>query len=480
VESQPGRTTRTLAIAVVALLALAAGWWPLGLEPEAQRALAILVVAGGLWATEAVPVPVTALMIPVLGVMLGVAPARKAFAGFGDPIVFLFLGTFLLTEAAARHGLNQRLARAVLGSSWVRRSPSRMIWAMALVGVTLSAWVNNTATTALLVPLALSAERLGQRRLLVGVLLMTAYAPTLGGLTTPVGTAPNLIGLRLLEEATGSRPSFAAWSALCAPLAILTALLAGAWLSRGLGRGAAAKNATPPAAEIAPAPEPRGPWNLAERLLIPIYVVVVLLWITPGILEASGFRGAPWLVAWKARLPEAVVPLLGAVVLFVLPSGDRNRPRILDLSVIPRVDWGTLMLFGGGLSLGAMMFDSGLARAIGEAIFAHMPISGTFGIVLAAALMGVLVSEVTSNTASASLVIPVVLALSQAAGADPVKPALAATIGCSFGFMLPVSTPPNALVYGTGRLTIREMIVNGVLLDAVGVLLVAGWVTLLG
>jgi len=207
---------------------------------------------------------------------------------------------------------------------------------------------------------------------------------------------------------------------------------------------------------------------------------VVLLWITPGVLAATPLAGSAWVKGWQARLPEPAVPLIGALLLFALPASGRGSARILDVSAFRRVDWSTILLFGGGLSLGGMMFESGLARALGEAIFSLMPGSGTFGIVLAATLMAVLVSEMTSNTASASLVVPVVLALAQAAGVDPVKPALAPTVGCSFGFMLPVSTPPNALVYATGRVTMREMIVNGALLDAAGVLMVAGWVTAMG
>lgn len=214
--------------AIGALLVL---WVPIpGLEPRAHATLAILTLAGAWWMTEALPVPVTALFIPVLGIVLGVFPAKEAFAGFGDPIVFLFLGTFLLTDAAAVHGLNRRLARGVLGSRWVRGHPQRMVWAIALLGCTISAWVNNTATTALLLPLALSAERFGSPRLLTGVLLMCAYAPSLGGLATPVGTAPNLIGLRLIEEHLGSRPSFAGWCAAFAPLAIVGTAMSAAWL----------------------------------------------------------------------------------------------------------------------------------------------------------------------------------------------------------------------------------------------------------
>jgi sodium-dependent dicarboxylate transporter 2/3/5 len=477
VEEPTGRT-RPLVVLLVALAAVVVASLPLGLEPAAQRVLAILVVAGGLWATEALPVPITALAIPVLGVALGAAPAKSAFAGFGDPIVFLFLGTFLLTDASERHGLNQRLADAVLGSSWVRRRPSRMVWAIAFLGVAISAWVNNTATTAMLLPLAFAAERVGGRRLLVVVLLMTSYAPSLGGLATPVGTAPNLIGLRLLEQASGHRPSFVAWTAMCAPLAIVATAITGWWLVRRAGPEARVAISVPAAAAAALPRVAARAWTLAERILVPTFVIVILFWIVPGILDATSLRGTPWLETWRARLPEPVVPLFGALALFLLPSGDGAGGRILDVGSLRRVDWGTLMLFGGGLSLGAMMFDSGLARAIGEANFGAVPFGGTFGIVFAATLMAIVVSEVTSNTASASLVIPVVLALAQVAGVDPLKPAVAATIGCSFGFMLPVSTPPNALVYGTGRVRISEMIRHGALLDVVGAVLVSAWVTL--
>ncbi len=444
-----------------------------GLEPRAHATLAILTLAGAWWMTEALPVPVTALFIPVLGIALGVFPAKEAFAGFGDPIVFLFLGTFLLTDAAAVHGLNQRLAHGVLGSRWVRGHPQRMLWALALLGCTISAWVNNTATTAMLLPLALSAERFGSPRLLTGVLLMCAYAPSLGGLATPVGTAPNLIGLRLIEQHLGERPSFASWCATFAPLALVGTALSAAWLGLRTSR-TTSKEALP----VAPAGPSPGPWSRAERTLVPLFAVVILLWITPGILAATPLASADWVKTWQARLPEPAVPVAGALALFLLPAGGARGGRILDAGVFRRLDWGTLMLFGGGLSLGAMMFDSGLARSIGEYLFHHMPVPGLAGIVLAATIMAVVVSELTSNTASASLVVPVVLALAQAAGVDPLKPALAATLGCSFGFMLPVSTPPNALVFGTGRVRIADMISHGALLDVAGVLLVFGWVML--
>jgi sodium-dependent dicarboxylate transporter 2/3/5 len=465
---------RAWPIVAVALASLAVAWAPLPLAEPAHRTLVVLVVAAGLWLSEALPVAAVALLIPVLGLALGVTDAKGAFAGFGDPIVFLFLGTFLLIEAASIHGLQHRLASAVLGSKSVRARPGRLLWAVAWLGCGISAWMNNTATTALLLPLALTAERFASRPLLVGVLLMASYGPSLGGIATPVGTAPNLIGLRLLEEATGQRPSFAAWCGVFAPLAILFTFATTAWLRFRAGRDASP--AELPADFVERAPER---WSLAERTLVPLFVVVVLLWIGPGVLAVTPLAHADWVRAWQTRLPEPAVPLLGGLLLFVLPSGKPRTP-ILDGRVLARLDWSTLLLFGGGLSLGGMMFQSGLARALGEGLFHALPVGGTFGVVLASTLMAVLVSELTSNTASASLVVPIVLALAQAAGVDPVKPALAATVGCSFGFMLPVSTPPNALVFATGRVRMRDMVANGALLDAVGVIVVSVWVTLLG
>ena len=468
-----GYRYRLLPVLLCAAAALAVALIPMpGLPLKAHRTLIVLVAVGGLWMTESLPVAVAALLIPILGLLLGVTDVKSAFTGFGDPIVFLFFGTFLLTDAAGQHGLIQRLTRAVLGSEMVRRKPARLLWAIAFLGCGISAWMNNTATTAMLLPLALAAESFGSRRLLVAILLMTSYAPSLGGLATPVGTAPNLIGLRLHEQATGHRPSFAQWCAAFAPLAVLSTVLAAWWLQRGAGE---AKHAG-----VTAVTHEKRPWSRAERTLVPLFVIVVLLWILPGILAGTPLQSAAWLKAWQARLPEPAVPVLGALALFLLPSGAHGGERILDIAVLRRVDWSTLLLFGGGLSLGAMMFDSGLAQALGQGIFRAMPVGGTYGIVLAATLMGVLVSEMTSNTASASLVVPVVLALAQAAHLDPVKPALAATVACSFGFMLPVSTPPNALVFATGRVRIREMVAWGLLLDVVGVALVSAWVTLLG
>ncbi len=478
---------RPVALTLVVATAMAAALVPIpGLSDRAHAALVVLIAVAGLWMTEAVPLAVASLLVPVLAILLRATDAKTAFAGFGDPILFLFLGTFLLTDAIFAHGLQARLVRSVLGSRLVRSDPRRLLFAVALLGCAISAWVNNTATTAILLPLALAADGRVSPRLLTGILLLAAYAPSLGGLATPVGTAPNLLGLRLLEEATGERLSFTHWCAVFAPLALLATLLTTVYLAWrcgwGRGRVDGGPGSSPAAAPVsaspsAPAPlvAPVTPWSLAERTLLIVLVAVIALWITPGILQATPLRDAAWVKEWSARFPEACVPLFGALLLFILPSG-RARAPILDARAFGRLDWKTLLLFGGGLSLGGILFETGLAMSIGNAIFAAMPIRGEYGIILAATLMAILVSEVTSNTASASLVVPIVIFLAQAAGVDPLRPAIAATVGCSFGFMLPVSTPPNALVFATGRIRVQEMIRYGIALDLLGAVLISGWV----
>jgi len=492
--NDPARATspvRPWVLLAVAAIAVVVGLVPIPpLEPRAHGTLVLLTVAAGLWVSEAVPIAWTSLLIPALAVLLRIADPKLAFAGFGDPILFLFFGTFLLTTAAFEQGLQARLTHSVLRHERVRREPARLLWAVAAIGCGISAWVNNTATTALILPVALTAVgRVGRRRL-TGLLLMAAFAPSLGGIATPVGTAPNLIGLRLLANGAGVTVSFARWCATFAPLALVFTALAAAWFHfigrnepHGASLGDDASSAGVRSIAATPAGESLGPWSRAEKILLPLYGAVIVCWILPGILQATHWREATWLQEWTARLPETCVPLLGGLALFLLPARRRvpadigRAPRILGVDVLQRIDWSTLLLFGGGLSLGGLMFDTGLARALGEAIFSVMPVQGTLGIVLASALMAVAVSEVTSNTASATLVVPVVLALAQAAHMDPVKPAIAATVACSFGFMLPVSTPPNALVYATGHVRIRDMVRYGILLDLAGVLLISLWVT---
>ena len=222
--------------------------------------------------------------------------------------------------------------------------------------------------------------------------------------------------------------------------------------------------------------ESLGAWTQGQKNALIAFLITVALWITPGILAVMyGTSGKPSVV-YNARMPEAVAALIGAGLLFILPTDWKNREFTLNWKQATKIDWGTLLLFGGGITLGNLMFDTKLAEVIGTGLLKLSGATTMWGITFAAIFIAILVSEATSNTAAANMVIPVMISLSIAAGVNPVPPAIGATLGASWGFMLPVSTPPNAIAYGSGMIPITKMMRAGIIFDIVGGLLL--WVGL--
>jgi sodium-dependent dicarboxylate transporter 2/3/5 len=215
-----------------------------------------------------------------------------------------------------------------------------------------------------------------------------------------------------------------------------------------------------------------GPWTRGQVNTLVAFGFAVALWMLPGGLAAFGLEDAPvsdWL---EARMPEAVVAVVAALLLFVLPVRLREGEFTLSWAEAVKIDWGTILLFGGGLTLGTLMFETGVARAMGEAFAAQLGTSSLWGFTFTAIAVGIVMSETTSNTAAANMVIPVVIAIAQSTGINPVPPALGAALGASFGFMLPVSTPPNAIVYGSGLIPIPKMIRAGIIFDIFGLFII--------
>lgn len=459
------------------LLGIVIAWIPLGgLEPGAHRLLAVLVAVVVAWMTEALPLATTALIGVASCVLLGVAPVREAFKGFGDPVIFIYLGGFLLAEAIVLHGLNRRVALRMLHVGSLASSPKRVLAMYGLVTAALSMWISNTATTAMMLPigLALLSQMEGadgrNSRYAGALVLMTSFASSVGGMATPVGTPPNLIGLGQIERALGVKIGFFQWMAFGFPLAVV---LMG-WLVYWLGRSA---NSTSLATLCVSGPQ-REPLTRAERNVLFAFLLTVSMWVLPGaalLVFGPDAASVKWL---QARLPESVAAVLGAGVLFMMPTGGRGETgRTLEWRHAARIDWGTLILFGGGLSLGEMMFSTGLARWIGAGLAQAFEVRTELGLVILFTGTAILVSETTSNAASATMVVPVAIAVAQAAGVPPLGPALAACLGASMGFMLPVSTPPNAIVYGSGRVGIQRMAREGILLDVAGFVAIVAVVT---
>jgi sodium-dependent dicarboxylate transporter 2/3/5 len=444
--------------------------------------------------TEALPLPVTALLGAVACVVAGVAPAKEVFRPFSEPLVFLFIGSFMLAEAIRVHGLDRRLAFAVLGLPAVGERPGRILAAVALVSATISAFISNTATTAMMVAIAAgilaAIEHAASRdaspagpkrdpRFATGLMLAVAFAASIGGLATPIGTPPNLIGLAFIRNELGVEVSFLTWCAIGVPVAAIlttfTVLLLGWMFPAGVDR-------LPGVAElVARERAGMGAWSRGQVSTAIAFGTTVCLWIVPGVLGL--LLGAKHLLpAWfAAHVPEGVAALLGAVLLFILPGGPGRRALQWEEAV--RIDWGIILLYGGGMALGELSFSTGLAEALGRSLTGWLPTGpgASVALVAAATLVAVITSEFTSNTASANMVVPVAMALAAAGGGDPLTAALAATFAASLGFMMPVSTPCNAIVYGTGRICLRDMIRSGVILDVVGAvvitlaMLVVGW-----
>lgn len=471
-EERFERARRTLGLFLGPAVAIVVALLPLPvLSPEAHRLAAVLAFVVVSWVTEAVPLPVTAVLGPALCVVVGVAGAKEVFAPFAHPIVFLLIGSFLLAAAMSEHGLARRLAFGVLSLRLVGRSPARILFAIGGVAAVVSMWISNTAATAMVFPIALGILQVldpkGQdRRYATALMLIVAYAASVGGLGTLIGTPPNLIGVGMIEAQTGVRITFVTWLGLGLPIMvvsflILYGLLAGLhqpWprLAEGF------------AAYVAAERRALGAWSRGEKNAAAAFGIAVGLWLMPGVLAALDGPQGPLTAWYEAHLPETIVAPLAASLLFILPTDWARRQFTLTWRQAHAIDWGTILLFGGGLSLGALMEKTGLAAAIGQGLVDLFAVTSVWGITALAIGIAILISEAASNTASATMVIPVVMAIAQAAGVSPIPPALGACLGASFGFMMPISTPPNAIVYGSGLIPITRMIRAGLLLDVVG------------
>jgi sodium-dependent dicarboxylate transporter 2/3/5 len=456
-----------------------------GLTDGAHRLLAVMGLVITLWISETVPLPVTALLGPALCVLCGVSADKEVFKNFGHPILFLFLGSFLLAEAMLQHGLNRRIAFWILGLRWTGKSPARVLAAFGLITGLLSMWISNTTAAAMMFPIGIAVlsemarqqsqetgreVRFTELKYGTGLMLVAAFGASIGGLATPVGTPPNLIGISFIEKSRGVEITFFQWMAFGLPLAgVLLAFLV-FYLNHTCPAEAGLMGNS--AVWIQAQKAQLGPMTRAQKNVVAAFGVTVALWLLPGVVAV--FAGAESaLYRWLGlHLPEGVAAVVGASLLFVLPVDRRRGEFTLTWKAATRIDWGTILLFGGGLALGDAMFSTGLARWVGEGLADAAQTHTSLGLTVLFTLVAVLLTETTSNTAAANMVVPVAIAVAQGAGVDPLQPALGACLGTSLAFMLPVSTPPNAVVYGSGCVPLLKMLRHGIVLDFVSVIAV--------
>lgn len=458
---------------------LAMWFAPLALEPAAHRLAAVLAAVVVLWISEALPMAMTAFLGVALTVLLGVAPAKQAFAPFADPLIFLFIGTFMLAQAIFRHGLDRRFAFAILSLPGIGDHPGRLLVAYASIACMISMWISNTATTAMMFPIGVSLlsaieSHDGRRRLppryATVLLLSNSLAASVGGLATPVGTPPNLIGIGFLRREAGIDVPFFSWMAMGLPIVGLATV----WMLFSFWRGGVPRGVFLRGAREMIAAERRqlGRWTRGQVNTTIAFAVTVFFWVLPGLVALFAGQDHSLYQQLTAELPEGVVALLGAGLLFVLPTDWKRHEFTLSWSEAIKIDWWIVFLYGGGLALGTLAFDTGLAAAMGNGLTSWLGVKSMWSLLALSTILAVVLSETTSNTASANMVVPVVIAFCRSAGIDPVVPALGATFGASLGFMMPVSTPCNAIVYGSGRIPLTAMMRYGIVLDVVGVIVV--------
>jgi sodium-dependent dicarboxylate transporter 2/3/5 len=472
----------------LAPLTFAALWLaPLSLPTEAHRLAAVMGAVVVLWVTEAIPMAMTAFLGVAVSVVLGVAPASRAFAPFADPLIFLFLGTFMLAQAIFFHGLDRRFALAILSLPGVGDHPVRVLAAFSGVTCVISMWISNTATVAMMFPIGVSLLSALDARAKGGalpaafgaiLLLSTSFGASIGGMATPVGTPPNQIGLGFIRRELGLELPFFSWMLLGLPIvAVLGAFCLFDLARAGAPRGLKLEGAS---ALIRRERATLGPWTRGERNTLFAFGATVALWILPGVIAVIAGESSDAYKTYTAHLPEGVVALLGAGLLFVLPTNLARHEFTLPWREALKIDWWIVFLYGGGIALGTLAFQTGLAEAIGRALTGLLGATSPLGLLALSTALATVLSETTSNTASANMVVPVVIAFARSAGIDPVLPALGATLGASLGFMLPVSTPCNAIVYASGRVPLGRMLRHGVVLDVAGVVVIVAVVWLLG
>jgi solute carrier family 13 (sodium-dependent dicarboxylate transporter), member 2/3/5 len=472
---------------------------PLDLPAEQQTVAAVLLAVIIMWITEPIPIPVAGLVGASLLILLGVGTdADEVLAPFGSGTIFTFIGAFILAQSMLKHGLARRFAFRILALPGVGNSTAKVIIAFGLITCVISAFVSNTATVAMLLPtaigiLAVIANLIQDQRIEAGedvsdfdptrlrvgvaIMLMLAYGASVGGLLTPVGSPPNLIGRALIEEATGETIPFAQWMGLALPVCAL--MFVALTIILLLLNKPEIKRISGVAEYVAEERRKMGALSRAEKNTLIAFIVTVSFWILPGIVALIAGGDSDAYTTISTRLDEGVVAVLGASLLFMLPTDWPKREFTLNWSDAARIDWGTIVLFGSGVIFGTLLADSGLAETIGKGSYNALGLTSAVAITIFAVLLAIVVSETTSNTASAAVVVPIIIPIAAAAGINPFVPALAATFAASFGFMLPVSTPQNAVVYGSGTVPITKMIRSGISFDVIGAILILIFLPLL-
>lgn len=436
-------------VAALALYALltSAGW-----EAAAAITAAVTLLCALWWIFEPIAIPFTSMLPLALFPLFGVLTPAEVGQSYGSPLILLLLGGFMMSKAMADSGAHRRVALFMV-NLFGGGNARALVLGFMTASATLSMWISNTATTLMLLPVALAVLENTQRRMAVPLLLGIAYAASIGGIGTPIGTPPNLIFMQVYADQFGNTPTFPEWMTWGVPVVVLMVPLAGLWLTRGLKIDK-------------PVELPQvGNWRPSERRVLIAFTLTALAWIT----RQAPFGGwSDWFNLPGAN--DASVALLGVIIMSVTPNGEGKK--LLRWKAATTIPWGVLILFGGGIAIANAFIESGLAELIASqmGLLASIPL---WLMILSICLIVTFMTEVTSNTATASLLMPLLAAAATVMQVNPMLLMVPAAMSASCAFMLPVATPPNAVVYGSGQVTIRDMARAGLALNLMGAVVIS-------
>lgn len=459
---------------------------------EARRTLAVTVLMASWWISLAIPIPATSLLPLVLFPALGVMTSAKTAASYANNNIFLFMGGFILALGVQRWGLHRRIALQIVRV--IGTNPSRMVLGFMLATAFLSMWISNTATALMMLPIALAVivsldTSAGDREtggFAPALLLGVAYSASIGGLATPIGTPPNISFLRIQEIIYPGAPTipFGRWALAILPLVAVFLPIVWIALTRIVHRlerhdiGAGATVIREQLASL-------GRMGPSERRMLWIFTTTAVLWMTRADLDLGAVTIPGWaglIERWvgepfaAANLHDASVAVTMAILTFLIPGdpGADGKPRaLMDWETAVRLPWGILLLFGGGFALAGAFQESGLSRHLGEAFASQVAGMHPLLLVFSTCLLLTFLTEVTSNTATTEVMLPVLAGAAGAMSVHPLLLMLPATLSASCAFMLPIATPPNAIIFGSGQIEMRQMVRAGILLNLLGAVLIS-------
>jgi sodium-dependent dicarboxylate transporter 2/3/5 len=414
--------------------------------------LGITLLTASWWIFEPIPIPVTSL-IPIASFpLLGILTANEVGQAYGSPLILLLLGGFILSMALSYNNAHHRIALGMV-NLFGRGSKRGLVFGFMVASAFLSMWISNTATSLMLLPVALAVLASAKdKALTVPLLLGIAYAASVGGIGTPIGTPPNLIFMKVYGDTVGETPTFTQWMSWAVPVVILFVPLIALWLTRNLkGKGEY---------EL---PELQA-WSKAEVRVVLVFVITAILWIT----RKEPFGGWSELLGLP-NASDGSVALLAVVAVFLVPNGKGGR--LLEWQAANKIPWGVLLLFAGGIAIAKAFTVTGLSTVIGEAlsVFTVLPI---VLVILALALCITFLTEITSNTATTTLLMPILAAAAMSANIDPLILMVPAAMSASCAFMLPVATAPNAVIFGSEKVALERMMREGFVLNLIGAVLI--------